>query len=74
LFYDDSLTQEENVDEYMQDVLTALCYYASMLSLKVEVEYILDDRSGYSSLPLTVKVLRKETIRTNLDKVWLFCS
>ncbi len=54
-------------DEYIQDVLTALCY-VRMLPLKVGVEYVLDDRSGYSSWPLTVKVLRKEAVRTNLSR------
>jgi hypothetical protein len=39
-----------------------------MLPLKVGVEYVLDDRSGYSSWPLTVKVLRKEAVRTNLSR------
>jgi hypothetical protein len=39
LFYDDVLTQEGNVDECMQDVLTAL-YYTRMLPLKVGVENI----------------------------------
>jgi hypothetical protein len=67
LFYDDGLTQEGNVDEYMQDVLTVL-YYIRTLPLKIGVEYILDDRSGDSSWTLTVKILREETVRINLGR------
>jgi hypothetical protein len=71
LFYDGGLTPEGNVDEYMQDVLTAL-YYVRTLPLKVGVEYILDTRSGDLSWPLTVRVLRKETVRTNLGRFSCF--
>ena len=48
-----------NVDAYMQDILTMLCYLRT-LTLKVGIEYILDGRSGDSPCPLTVKVLGKE--------------
>lgn len=62
LLDDNGKLKKGQTAQNVQDVLSAL-YFIRTLDIKVGEEYTLDAHSGDLSWPLTVKVLRKETVK-----------
>lgn len=62
LLNDSGKMKKDKTSENVQDVMSAL-YYIRTLDIKVGEKYVLDAHSGDLPWPLTIKVLRKETIK-----------